>query len=65
MSTEIPKSAITFAAILKQVAQELDLDIVYPDDPRRIYLTFPERNPGTKELQEKISQRIEELEEQA
>lgn len=65
MSTDIPASAIKFATILKQVAQELDLEIVYPNDPRRIYLTFPSRNPGTRELQDKVSKRIEELEQQS
>lgn len=30
-----------FASILKQVAQEMNLEVVNPDDPARIYAEFP------------------------
>ena len=31
-----------FAAILKQVAQEMNLEVFNPDDPERIYAEFPQ-----------------------
>ena len=53
-----------FADNLKLLAAELDLEVMFPDDPTRIYLLFPERNPGTRELQTKINRRLHELESQ-
>lgn len=56
-----------FAAILKQVAQEMSLEVFNPDDPERIYAEFPQTRSWEEleALHKQAGERIRELQAQS